>query len=374
MARVRFIDLAAQFAQERDELMPRIEAVLASGMLIGGEEVAAFEAEIAAYCGVKHAIGVNSGTDALAIGMKAAGIGPGDEVITPPNSFISSTSTIVDIGGVPVFADVCENELIDPDAVAAAITPRTAAIMPVHLRGGVCDMPALARVAEQHGLLLIEDAAQAIGSALDGKRTGGLGQVGCFSTHPLKLLNATGDGGFITTNDDGVAERARVLRNIGLKDRDTVIDWGSVSRLDAMQAAILRFRLGRLDDVIDRRRAIAARYLAALAELPLRLPRARAGEMHTYNTFTIQTEHRDALQAALVADEIEALVHYSRPLHRQPVAAGLARGDYPVTDRLAATILSLPVHQFLTPEEVERVISAVVHFFEGSRASASRFA
>lgn len=361
---IRYINLAAQFAEERRELMPRIEAALASGMYIGGTEVEALEQALATYCGVRHAIAVNSGTDALMIGMAAVGIGPGDEVITPPNSFVASAAAIVKIGAKPVFADVRRDELIDPAAVEAVITSRTAAIMAVHLRGGVCDMPALRAITQRHGLLLVEDAAQAIGSMLDGVRTGALGDLGCFSAHPLKLLNAAGDGGFVTTNADAVADAIRRVRNHGLLDRNTVMEWGIVSRLDAVQAAILRFRLERLDGTIARRRANAAFHQRALAGLPLTLPRERMGEFHTFNTYTIQLDDRDALQAWLAARGIECPIHYPRPIHLQPAARALGtrEGDFPVTERLARTILSLPVHQYLTQAELGTVAAAIADF------------
>jgi dTDP-4-amino-4,6-dideoxygalactose transaminase len=361
---VPFVALDRQFESERAEIMPRIERVLASGMLILGPEVDALEDELAAYCGAKHVVTVSSGTEALSLAIEVLGIGKGDEVITPPNSFVSSTSCIVRAGATPVFADVRDDELLDPATVEAAITPRTKAIMPVHLRGAVCDMTALKRIAAKKGLLLIEDAAQAIGSALDNVRTGALGDIGCFSAHPLKLLNGSGDCGFITTDDAQIAAKLKRLRNAGLSDRDTVTDWGTVGRLDALQAVILRFRLTRLDGVIIARRANAMRYLTGLKEVALRLPLARSGEFHSYNTFTVQSDGRDALQTALVAAGIDAKVHYPIPLHLQPVASGLGyrRGQFPVTERLALTILSLPVHQFLSDTDIDYVIDRIREF------------
>ena len=347
---VSFVALAEQFAAERAELMPRIEAVLASGMYIGGAEVDRLEEELAAYCGTKYAVALSSGTEALNLAMEVYGIGPGDEVITPPNSFISSASCIARVGARPVFADVRHDELIDPAAVEAAVTPRTKAIMPVHLRGGVCDMPALRKIADRHGLLIIEDAAQAIGSALSGTRTGALGHIGCFSAHPLKLLNAAGDAGFITTNDLDVATKFKQLRNAGLVDRETVVEWGTVGRLDAVQAAILRFRMTRLDGVIAGRRHSAERYLEGLAGTDLRLPYSRPDEYHTYNTFTVQSVRRDALLKSLADAGIESKVHYPKALHVQPVAQALGYrlGMFPVTEELSRTILSLPAHQLPT--------------------------
>jgi dTDP-4-amino-4,6-dideoxygalactose transaminase len=248
--RIPYVNLGAQFAEEKAELMPRIEAVLAGGMHVGGPEVEAFEREIAEYVGTRHAVALGSGTDALIFGMIAAGIGPGDEVITPPNSFVASTAAIVRTGATPVFADVRADGLIDPDAVAAAVTPRTAAVMPVHLWGGICDMEALWAIAERHDLAIVEDAAQAMGTRYRNRRAGSLGTVACFSAHPLKIFNALGDAGFITTDSDEIASRVRLLRNHGLVDRDTVCEFGYVSRLDALQATVLRYRLGRLDEMI----------------------------------------------------------------------------------------------------------------------------
>src|SRR5262244_1129048 len=228
--RIPYVNLGAQFVEEKAELMPRIEKILASGMHVGGPEIEALEREIADYVGTRHAVALNSGTDALIFGIIAAGVGSGDEVITPPNSFVASTAAIVRAGGTPVFADVRRDGLIDPDAVAAAITPRTAAVMPVHLWGGVCDMEALWAIAEHHGLAIVEDAAQAMGTRYRNRRAGSLGTVGCFSAHPLKIFNAVGDAGFITTDSDEIVSRVRLLRNHGLVDRDTVGEFANNSR------------------------------------------------------------------------------------------------------------------------------------------------
>jgi dTDP-4-amino-4,6-dideoxygalactose transaminase len=354
MWRIPYINLAKQFAEERTELMARIEAVLASGMHIGGAEVDALEAEVAAYVGTHHAVALNSGTDALILGMIAAGIGPGDEVITPPNSFVASTAAVVRTGATPVFADVRSDGLLDPIAVAAAITPRTAAIMPVHLWGGMCDMDALWELAKRHGLAIIEDAAQAMGSRHRERRAGALGTVGCFSAHPLKIFNAVGDAGFITTDSADIAARVRLLRNHGLADRDTVSEFGGVSRLDSLQAAVLRFRLKRLDAMIVRRRANAAFYRELLADAPIQLPEEKSYEFHTFVNFVSQCERRDELQKHLASKGVQAVVHYNTPIHLQPAAAtlGYKKGSLPVTERLSATILALPANQTLSREDV----------------------
>src|SRR2546430_6446949 len=255
--RIPYVNPGAQLVEERARLWRRMEAVRGGGMPVGGPEIGGLEREIADSVGTRHAVALNSGTDALIFGIIAAGVGPGDEVITPPNSFVASTAAIVRAGATPVFADVRRDGLIDPEAVAAAVTPRTAAVMPVHLWGGICDMEALWAIAERHGFAIVEDAAQAMGTRYHNRRAGSLGTVGCFSAHPLKIFNALGDAGFITTDSDEIAARVRLLRNHGLVDRDTVAEFATVSRLDTLQAVVLRYRLGKLDANIQRRRANA---------------------------------------------------------------------------------------------------------------------
>src|SRR5438034_694789 len=368
--RIPYVNPGAQFVEEKAELMPRIEAVLAGGMHVGGTEIEALEREIADYVGTRHAVALNSGTDALIFGMIAAGIGPGDEVITPPNSFVASTAAIVRAGATPVFADVRRDGLIDPDAVAAAVTPRTAAIMPVHLWGGICDMDALGAIAERHGLAIIEDAAQAMGTKHRNRRAGSLGAVGCFSAHPLKIFNALGDAGFITTDSDEIARRIRLLRNHGLADRDTVVEFGYVSRLDALQGAVLRFRLSRLDPMIERRRANAGLYRELLKDVPIVLPADKPYEFHTYVNFVSQCDRRDELQKHLAAKGIQTVVHYNTPIHLQPAAEklGYRRGQFPVTERLCETILALPANQTLTRDDIAE-ISGEIRAVLGRRRS-----
>jgi dTDP-4-amino-4,6-dideoxygalactose transaminase len=358
---IPYVNLGAQFAAEKAELMPRIEAVLASGMHVGGAEVEALESELAAYVGTRHAVALNSGTDALTLAIIAAGIEPGDEVITPPNSFVASTAAIAWAGAIPVFADVRHDGLIDPDAVAAAVTPRTAAIMPVHLWGGICDMDALWAIAEGHGLAIIEDAAQAMGTRHRNRRAGALGTVGCFSAHPLKIFNAVGDAGFITTDDEAIAARGRLLRNHGLVDRDTVRELGTVSRLDALQAAVLRFRLGKLDAMIEQRRSNADLYRTLLKGVPIRLPQQKAYEFHTFVNFVSQCDCRDELQNHLAGKGVQTVVHYNTPIHLQPAAAamGCRRGQFPVTERLCETILALPANQTLSHDDIRFICTEI---------------
>jgi dTDP-4-amino-4,6-dideoxygalactose transaminase len=363
MRRVPYVDFPAQFREEREELMPLIEGVFQRGEFILGSGVEALEAELAEYVGVPHAVALNSGTDALILAMRALGIGPGDEVITPPNSFVASTAAILALGATPVFADVLPDQCMDPAAAAAAVTPRTKAIMPVHLTGHVADMPAFQALADRHGLILIEDAAQSVGSSLEGRKTGAFGTAGCFSTHPLKNLNAAGDGGFVTTRDPDLAAKLRRLRNHGMADRNTVPEWGVLSRMDTLQAEILRFRLKRLPGVIERRRAHAARYRELLPPAAAWSP-DRPGEFNSYHLFVVQVDRRDALQAYLKERGISSAVHYPIPIHLQPAARelGYGTGAFPVCERQAERILSLPIHQFLVPDDIAHVASAVQAF------------
>jgi dTDP-4-amino-4,6-dideoxygalactose transaminase len=246
---------------------------------------------------------------------------------------------------------------MDPDAVAAAVTPRTAAIMPVHLWGAICDMDALQEIAKRHDLAIIEDAAQAMGTRHRDRRAGALGTVGCFSAHPLKIFNAAGDAGYITTDSDEIAARVRLLRNHGLKDRDTVTEFGYVSRMDPIQAAVLRYRLTRLDSLIERRRTNAALYRELLKGVPIRLPQDKPYEFHTYVNFVSQCERRDELQKHLTAKGVQTVVHYETASHLQRAAASLGcrRGQFPVTERLCETILALPANQTLTRQDIHYV-------------------
>jgi dTDP-4-amino-4,6-dideoxygalactose transaminase len=358
------VNFPAQFQEERAELMPLVEEVFRKGVFVLGEAVEALESDLAAFCGTAHAVTLNSGTDALILGLRALGIGPGDEVITPPNSFVASTSAIIAVGATPVFADVLDDQCMDPAAAEAAVTPRTRAVMPVHLTGRVADMPAFLEMARRHNLAVVEDGAQSIGSMLDGRKTGSFGHIGCFSTHPLKNLNAAGDGGFLTTGDPDLAARVKRLRNHGMADRDTVVEWGSLSRMDTLQAGILRFRLQRLPEVIRRRRANALIYQECLDARAVWSP-CRPGEFNTFHLFVVQVERREALRAHLKDQGIGSHVHYPVPIHLQPAARdlGYAKGSFPVTERQADRILSLPIHQFLAPEDLRHVAASIASFF-----------
>lgn len=364
--RVPYVNFPAQYAEEKPLIEACVEAVFSAGDFIGGAEIGRLEEELAAACGTAHAVALNSGTDALSLAMAALGIGRGDEVIVPPNSFVASAATVAEVGATPVFADVGADQNIDPEAVAAAVTPRTRAIMPVHLTGRIADMDPLLEIAARHELAVVEDAAQSMGSRYDDRKSGSLGTVGCFSAHPLKNLNAAGDAGFLVTDRSDIADWVRLARNHGLKDRDTVVRWGRVSRLDTLQAALLRMRLGRLDDVIERRRRNVALYRALLEGLEeVFLPPCRQIEFNTFHTLVAQVERRDALRDHLRAHGVDTAIHYPVPLHLQPAAAelGYRRGDFPVTERQSGRIVSLPVHQFLSTEDIEHVAGCIREFY-----------
>jgi len=363
---VPYVALGQQFAAESASLLSRLGQTLASGQWVAGPEVAELEQRLAARLGARECIGVGSGTDALILSLRALGIGPGDEVITAPNSFIATASAIVHVGATPVFADVLPDQNIDPERVEAAITPRTRAILPVHLSGRTAHMPELLELARRHNLRVIEDAAQAIDARLHGKAAGTFGDLGCFSCHPLKNLNAAGDAGFILADDVELGQRLRRLRSNGLVDRETALEWGVVSRLDSLQAAVLLERLPALDGVTEARRRNARTYRELLAGVPqIFLPPCRAEEHNVFHTFVIQVERRDELQEFLRERGIGTAIHYKIPIHLQPAARslGYARGSFPVAERQAERILSLPVHQFLTQADVEYVAAIIREFF-----------
>jgi dTDP-4-amino-4,6-dideoxygalactose transaminase len=363
---IPYVNLPAQADEQMLELAAIFERVVRKGSFVGaGADIERLEARLAECCGTKEAVALNSGTDALFLALKVAGVGPGDEVITPPNSFIASTAVIVHLGARPVFADVLADQNIDPAAIGRAITPRTKAIMPVHLTGRVCRMDAIMEIAERHGLIVIEDAAQSIGSMFQGRKSGSIGHFGCFSAHPLKNLNALGDAGFVTTNDSAAAARMRRLRTHGMADRETVDEWGFVSRMDVLQAAILEYRLDKLPEVIAKRRENAALYQRLLKHDKVFVPPCRQDEFNTFHTFVIQAERRDDLQRHLREIGIKTAIHYPVPIHLQPAAASLGyrKGDFPATEQQAEQILTLPVNQYMRAEDVETVAAEVLDFY-----------
>ena len=361
---VPYIDLSAQWQDEKKDLLPIIESVMSSGQFVGGEAVEHFEHKAAELCETQYCVALNSGTDALVLGLLALGICPGDEVITPPNSFIASTAAIIHLRAKPVFVDVQPDQNIDPNKIEKAITSKTKAIMPVHLTGRIANMSAILKIADAHNIPVIEDAAQSFGSQYAGQPSGSLGKIGCFSAHPLKNLNACGDAGFMTTDDENVAKCVRQYRNHGLADRNTVEKFGGVSRMDTLQAAILTYRLSRLAQMIERRRNNVEQYKSLLNLDQVFIPEEHEKEFNTYHTFVIQCEKRDELQEHLIERGIETAIHYPVPIHLQPAALSLGarKGDFPVTENQSERILSLPIHQYLSEDTIFEISKCINEF------------
>jgi dTDP-4-amino-4,6-dideoxygalactose transaminase len=359
---IPFLDLKAPYRELQGELDEAYRRVVESGWFILGREVEAFEEEFAAYCGVRHCIGVGNGLDALHLILRGMEIGPGDEVIVPSNTYIATWLAVTYAGAVPVPVEPDEATCnLDPARIEAAITPRTRAIMAVHLYGNPAQMDPITAIAKRHGLKVIEDAAQAHGARYRGKRAGALGDAAGFSFYPGKNLGALGDGGAVTTDDDAVAERIRTLRNYGSRVKYVNELKGINSRLDELQAALLRVKLQRLDEWNARRSALAEAYGAALAGSGLTLPVATGGSDPVWHLYVVRTPQRDALQSLLQERGIGTLIHYPIPPHLQKAYAelGLAEGAFPLAERMARQVLSLPIGPHLAPEAVRTVAEAI---------------
>ena len=362
---VPYTGLPQQAAAIKQDLLAAFERVVDSGHYILGPHLARFEERFAHFCGAAFAVGVANGTCALQLVWQALGVGPGDEVITAPNSFVATASSIAMTGAKPVFADIGPDLNLDPERIAAAITPRTRGIVPVHLTGRPARMPEIARIAKKHGLFVLEDAAQAVGARRDERPVGSWGKAAGFSLHPLKNLFAYGDGGVITTSDEFLRDKLRQIRNHGLRNRDCCEFWSGNNRMDEMQAALLLVHLGVLEEWTARRRALAHRYhelLSAEVEVPEEGP----GEYCVYQTYVIQAGARDDLQSHLQEHGVEALIHYRTPIHLQPAAAqlGYGPGDFPVTERAAERILSLPLFPAMTHAQQDQVTGLIHDFYK----------
>ncbi len=366
---VPLLDLRAQHQTIRREVMAAVERVFDSQMFILGQEVEAFERAAAAYCQAQHAIGCASGSDALLLAMMALGVGPGDEVMTVAFTFFATGGAIARLGAKPVYVDIAPGDFnLDPEQFERAITPRTKAIMPVHLFGQCAPMDAILEVARRHRLPVIEDAAQAIGADFNGRRAGTMGEIGCFSFFPSKNLGGAGDGGLLTTDDDELAERLRVLRIHGGQTKYYHSIVGINSRLDALQAAVLNVKLKYLDQWTEGRQCNAARYDALFAEAGLEevtTPRAYAGRRHIYNQYTIRCAARDELMIWLKEQGIGTEVYYPVPLHLQEcfVYLGYSAGDLPASEQAARECLSLPIYPELTEEMQRYVVEKIDEFY-----------
>lgn len=371
---IPLVDLKSQYQNIKPGIDDAIGHVLTRADFIQGEDVALLEREFADYCGVREAIGVASGTAALQLALLAGGVGPGDEVITTPFTFIATAEAIAQTGATPVFADIDPLTYnLDPARIEAAITPRTKAVIPVHLYGRPADMGPIRTIALKHRLLVFEDAAQAHGARYEGRRVGSLGDAGCFSFYPGKNLGGYGDGGMVVTDNPRVAERIRLLRDHGRQDKYEHLCLGFNGRLDTVQAAVLRVKLRYLDQWNRRRQSIAWMYSRALQRLHVTLPVADEGGIESvYHLFVIRTSARQAIQRSFAAKGIATGIHYPVPLHLQPALQhlGYRAGTFPVSERAANEVLSLPIYAEMTDDHVRQVISALTSALSAKSAVA----
>ncbi len=360
--RVPFVDMRARLGPLRDEILAGCARVIDSGVFVMGPESEALEREFAAFCGTRHAVAVNNGTAAVQLALLAANVGRGDEVITAANTFIATVEAISAVGATPVLVDAQPGTyLIDPDAIRAAITPRTKAMIPVHLYGLICDMDAIMAIAREHSLTVIEDACQAHGATYRGASAGAIGDFGCFSLYPAKNLGTIGEGGLVTTNNTEADARMRILRSHGEVRRYEHIEPGWNLRLSEILAAATRVQLRHLAGWNERRRQVANWYAEALRDLPLQLPVQPAERSHVFHLCVVQTDDRDGVRAALTEAGVGTAVHYPTPVHQQAAYAslGIAPGGLPIVEAAAPRLLSLPMYPEMTREHVNIVAEAL---------------
>lgn len=365
---IPLMDMVAQYRSIKNEIDEAIRQVLEAGQFILGPNVAALEKEVATYLGVKRGVGVASGTDALLLAMRALEIGPGDEVIVPSYTFFATAGAVLLAGATPVCVDVePQNYTIDVQQIATRITPKTKAIIPVHLYGHPADMTTVLEIARTHGLRVIEDNAQAFGAEYRGRKTGSIGDVACLSFFPSKNLGGYGDGGMIVTNDDQVADRIRMLRAHGWRKKYFPEMLGYNSRLDELQAAILRVKLRHIDDWNKRRRYLAGKYNERFAGTDIRVPSEAADALHAYHLYVIEVDERERVQQQLKEQGIPTAVYYPQPLHlAAPLAQyGYRRGDFPISERASERTLSIPFYPEMTEEQLNTVADKVEHVISG---------
>jgi len=362
---VPYSALQTEAALVKSELMRAVENVLDSGRYILGSEVSAFESEFAEYCQTKFSVGISNGTSALHLALRGFGLKEGDEVITVSNSFVASASAIALAGAKPVFVDICHCGNMDPNQLEDAITDRTRAVIPVHLTGRPAEMKNIMEIARRRSLFVLEDAAQAVGASLDGRRVGSWGDAACFSMHPLKNLHAFGDAGMVSTQDSDLVSSLKKSRNHGLVNREQCDFWSFNSRLDEIQAAMLRVQLRHLDAWTEARRTLALRYNDLLRPF-VEVPEEGPGEFCVFQTYVIKAERRDELKNYLNERGVEALIHYATPIHLQPAAKelGYSSGDFPRTMQHVGKILSLPLYPSLTHTQQDYVVEHVSSFYQ----------
>lgn len=365
--KIPYVNLKKQYQLERKKILKVLDKTFSSGSWVGGDEVLKFEKNIAKICKSKYCVALNSGTDALTLSLHLLGVKRGDEVITPPNSFVASTATIVHLGAKPIFVDVKDDQNIDENKIEEKITKRTKAIMPVHLTGRMCAMDKIMKISKKYKIPVIEDCAQSILSKYKNKMSGTWGDVGCFSAHPLKNLNAMGDSGYLTTNNKELYNRVKSLRSHGMEDsRDNIKNFGHVSRMDNIQAAILNFRLKNIKKIITARRKNLEIYLDHLDPKKIYFKKENLNEYNTYHTFVIQVEQRDKLKEFLKQKGVATAIHYPVPIHLQKASKdlGYSKNDFPETESQSKKILTLPINQFLKKKDIIYISNLINNFYK----------
>ena len=369
---VPFMDLKLQYAALKDEILPAVAKVLESAQFVLGSEVAAFEQEFATFCSAEYGVAVNTGTSALHLALLAAGVGPGDEVITVPCTFVATVAAIRYTGATPVFVDVDPTTYtMDVSKIEAAITSRTKVVLPVHLYGNPADMDPIVAIAHRHNLLVVEDAAQAHAAEYRGRRCGSIGDMGCFSFYPGKNLGAYGEGGLVTTNNADFAKTIRMLRDWGAEKKYEHVLKGFNYRMEGIQGAILRVKLKYLEQWTESRRAHAAAYARVLSQSGLTLPTEQRGNRHVYHVYAVLTNRRREMIESLNAQNVQTGIHYPFPIHLLPAHAdlGYSAGDFPVSEQVAAQELSLPMYPEMTDAHIEAVGNAALAFTVSSQDS-----
>ncbi len=363
--KIPYVNLNTQWKNEKKQLLKIIDKTLLNDSWVGGDQIDIFEHNIAKLCNTKYAIALNSGTDALTFALHTLGVKRGDEVITAPNSFIASVAAIVHLGATPVFVDVLPDQNINPLLIENAITKKTKAIMPVHLTGRISEMKEILKISKKYKISVVEDAAQSIGSLHHKMPAGSIGDVGCFSAHPLKNLNAMGDSGYLTTNNLKIYNKIKELRSHGMINRNKVKNFGYVSRMDNLQASILNFRIKKLKNIIVKRRKNFELYKKYLDPKYVFFPVEKNYQFNSYHTFVIQVKNRNKLKRYLEKNNITTAIHYPIPIHLQPAAnyLGYNRGSFKMAEYQAKAILTLPINQFLKKKEIEFISNKINYFY-----------
>ena len=374
---IPYVNLTKQAKSQKKEIINLLNRIIKKGQFVGGYEIDKFEKNICKLINVKHCVALNSGTDALTLGLHLMGIKKGDEVITTPNSFIASAAAIVHLGAEPIFVDICNDGNIDPKNLIKKISKKTKAIMPVHLSGRPCKMDKIISISKKYKIPIIEDAAQAIGTKFKNKFVGTFGKVGCFSAHPLKNLNAMGDSGYLVTDDKIIANKIKLLRNHGIKNRNDITDFGYVSRMDNFQAGILNLRLKKLKSIIAKRRSNAKLYFQNLKKLKeIKLPYEEKNQFNSFHTFIILANKRDKLKNYLEKKKISTAIHYPKLIFDQKAYTNkfkkINSKYYPKSKYYVSNILTLPINEFITKNEIKKISNEIINFYNFINAKNSR--